>query len=332
MDWFRWYHESCTDPKFRVVAKKAAKDVEGIRVSDVLAVWAMMLERASSCEPRGSFAGFDSEAADAAFDLPEGGAAAILRALAAKDLTKGDRIANWDKRQPKREREDNSATRVKAFRERKKQENKMSCDNVTPCNATQRQETPRLDKRREELNNRVSPLPPRGGDGATNLPLSPEDDPDAQPGAEISSLNDCVFEFQDLAAAYQQAGGNVDVVPAYKAYQAIRHGFPLARVVDDLKQRKHCDQWKRGKIPKLSNYLRDRVWLNAIPARASPSRDPTTPRTYRECQDLERRQEMERLRAGRMQHEQTGLGNDPHSTGRMQHAALPASAAPADRT
>jgi len=184
----------------------------------------------------------------------------------------------------------------------------------------------------EEKNNRVSPLPPRGGQGPVVLPPSPEDDPDAQPGAEISSLNDCVVEFQDLAAAYQQAGGFVDVAPAYKLYEAMRHNFPLARIVADLEQRKLCDQWQRGKIPKLSNYLRDRVWLNAIQTRASPSRDPTTPRNYRECQDAERRQEAERLRAGRMQHGQTGMGTDPHSTGRMQHAALPASAAPTGRT
>ena len=137
-------------------------------------------------------------------------------------------------------------------------------------------------------NNRVSPLPPGGGKGVPAPPPSPEDDPDVQPNAEISSLNDCAIEFQDLAAAYQQAGGFVDVVPAYKAYESMRHRFPLARIVDDLEQRKDCDQWRRGRIKKLSNYLNDREWLNPIPAaRASPGPQP---RTYQDRQREERRE------------------------------------------
>jgi hypothetical protein len=322
MDWLRWYHGSCTDPKFRVVAKKAARDVDGIRVSDVLAVWAMVLERASASEPRGTFAGFDSEGADAALDLPEGAAAAILRALAAKELTKGDKVVNFDKRQPKRERDDNSTDRVRACRERKKQENNTSCGNVTPCNATQRQETPRLDKSREELITGCTPLPPEGGEGQTLFPPSPEDDPDLTPDAEISSLNDCTIEFQDLAAVYQQAGGCVDVVPAYKAYQAMRLKFPLRQIELDLEKRRYCDQWQRGRIPKLSNYIQNRVWLNSIqPARASPARDPTMPRNYRECQDAERRAEAERLRTGR-QHGQPVVANNPGRIEQDERAAL----------
>jgi len=136
-------------------------------------------------------------------------------------------------------------------------------------------------------NNRVSPLPPKGGEGQTLLPPSPEDDPDLTPETEISSLNDCAIEFQELAEAFQLVGGCVDVVPAYTAYEAMHHRFPLARIVDDLEQRKTCDQWQRGRIPKLSNYLRDRVWLNPIPAaRASPKPQP---RTYQDHQREERR-------------------------------------------
>jgi hypothetical protein len=278
MDWLRWYHGSCTDPKFRVVAKKAAREVDGIRVSDVLAVWAMILERASESDPRGSFSGFDCEGADVTLDMPDGSACAIRAALEAKGLVEGDMVVNWSKRQPKREREDNSTSRVRDYRERKKQESNTTCDNGTPCNATQRQETPRLDKSREELITGCTPLPPTGGGGLPDLPPSPEDDPDVHPQAEISSLNDCAIEFQDLAAAYQSAGGCVDVVPAYKAYEGMRRGFPLAMIIGDLEKRKNCDQWRRGRIPKLSNYLGDRVWLNPIPAaRASPTGEKLGP-------------------------------------------------------
>lgn len=141
MEWLRWYHGSCTDPKFRVVAKKAAMHVDGVRVSDVLAVWSMILERASKNESRGYFSGFDCEAADEAFGLPDGASFAILGVLESKEIIKDGRIVNWEKRQPKRERDDDSANRVKAYRERQKQTSKATCDDVTPCNAMKHDET-----------------------------------------------------------------------------------------------------------------------------------------------------------------------------------------------
>jgi hypothetical protein len=159
------------------------------------------------------------------------------------------------------------------------------------------------------------------------LPPSPEDDPDALPAVpEISSLNDCAFEFQDLVVAYQQAKGCVDVVPAYKAFEAMRHNFPLARIVDDLDKRRNCDQWQRGRIPKLSNYLADRVWLNPIPAaRASPP--GPQPRTIRDKRQTESEQTAKRLKA------EMGISDAGNNAatgqvghGFVQYAALPGGA------
>ena len=42
MNWFRWYTGTATDPKFLVVAR-----LSGQNVASVVAVWAMLLERAS---------------------------------------------------------------------------------------------------------------------------------------------------------------------------------------------------------------------------------------------------------------------------------------------
>ena len=47
MNWFRWYTGTATDPKFLVVARLA-----GQNVAAVVAVWAMLLERASDAGER----------------------------------------------------------------------------------------------------------------------------------------------------------------------------------------------------------------------------------------------------------------------------------------
>lgn len=140
MDWFRWHHGSVTDPKFGLVARKA-----GASLPDVLAVWAFILEKASAAMERGCFGSVDTEALDCLFNFPatENRSAGILKALDERGLTEDGRIVRWEERQPKRERtDDNSTQRVQAHRERKRQE--------TPCNAGGSQETPRLDKSREE--------------------------------------------------------------------------------------------------------------------------------------------------------------------------------------
>jgi len=140
VDWFRWHHGSVTDPKFQLVARKA-----GASLADVLAVWAYILEQASASEDRGQFGSIDCEAVDCMFGFPstETRTLDIITAMRGRGLLESDRVAAWDKRQPKREREgDKSTERVRAFRERQSHE--------TPRNATERQETPRGEERREE--------------------------------------------------------------------------------------------------------------------------------------------------------------------------------------
>jgi hypothetical protein len=151
IDWFRWHHGTVTDQKFPLVAKRA-----GASVAEVIAVWACLLESASmNATERGCLDGApDFEAMDCALGLPDGRARAIFQAMQTRDLVDEHlQVTAWPKRQPKREREDDSSTaRVQAFRERQRQE--------TPRNATERTETPRGEERREE---EIPPSPPRGG-------------------------------------------------------------------------------------------------------------------------------------------------------------------------
>lgn len=170
MDWFRWHHGSVTDPKFALVARKA-----GASLPDVVAVWAYILETASQSVERGDFGTVDCEALDCVFGFPapETRTADILAALADRGLTDGTRITAWEKRQPKREREDaTNADRQAAFRAKQSQ--------VTPNNANDNQKTPRVDKSREYKKEEGER--PR----ATRIPpdFEPKPEPEAESGID----------------------------------------------------------------------------------------------------------------------------------------------------
>lgn len=162
--WFRWHHGSVTDPKFKLVANKT-----GASLPDVLAVWAYLLETASASADRGRIGEVDCETWDCLFSFADGRTAAILAAMEQRSLIQAGSIVSWEKRQPKREREDDaSAERVKAFRERQRHE--------TPSNANASTETPREDKSREEKKEDISSLRSekprkRGGFDAAGIEL-----------------------------------------------------------------------------------------------------------------------------------------------------------------
>lgn len=145
MDWFRWHHGSVTDPKFQLVARRA-----GASLPDVLAVWAYVLEAASQAEERGVFGEIDAEALDCLFNFPatETRTANILKAMKDRGLIDEFHVIAWHKRQPKREREDNTANERKQ-RQRDKEARAVTTE-VTPSHATSHQKTPRGEESREE--------------------------------------------------------------------------------------------------------------------------------------------------------------------------------------
>lgn len=149
MDWFRWHHGAVTDPKFQLIARRASATV-----AEVIAVWACILEEASKSDQRGVVGQIDCEATDCALGLPDGRTDAILSAMYARGiLADGGVVVSWEKRQPKRERDDSSAERVREFRRKQAQQKQPVTaieDNVTPCNAIETQETPRGEEIRGE--------------------------------------------------------------------------------------------------------------------------------------------------------------------------------------
>lgn len=152
--WFRWHHGTVNDPKFRLVAAKA-----GATVAEVIAVWASLLEAASAAADRGNFGEIDVEALECSLGLSEGQGAAILGQMHVRGLISREtgRVSAWDKRQPKRERDDDSSTdRVRAFRDRQRQQQQGNGDE-TPGNANTGAETPRREEKREEEKEPSSP-------------------------------------------------------------------------------------------------------------------------------------------------------------------------------
>ncbi|RVU04115.1 hypothetical protein EOE18_13165 [Novosphingobium umbonatum] len=130
--WVRLWHDMPTDPKWRTIARKS-----GQRIGDVIAVFTFLMVAASSNESaRGTIAGFDPEDVAGALDLDTADIEAIVKAMQGKVLD-GDRLANWDKRQPKRE----DATAAKRKAEWKERQGKAAERAGTHQNALEHEGT-----------------------------------------------------------------------------------------------------------------------------------------------------------------------------------------------
>jgi len=168
MVWYRAYHGTVADPVFGVVAARSKQ-----RRGDVITMWHYLLEEASASSDRGNPGRPDFEAIDLLLGMDEGGAQAIYVAMMAKGLVieATGRLEAWDRRQPKRERDDSTATdRKRAQRARDAAADTESCTDaesngvteehetshaasrhVTPDDDASRQVTPREEERREEV-------------------------------------------------------------------------------------------------------------------------------------------------------------------------------------
>jgi hypothetical protein len=285
MDWFRWHAGSVTDPKFRVVARKAAAVVPGVRLSDVLAVWAMLLERASEGEDRGRIEGFDCEAADAHLELPFGSAQAIARAMCERGLLARGRVASWERRQPRRE--DWSTDRVRQYRERQRLAAKGSearPGGETLPDAPKRGVTSgnaRRDEKRGEK--KITPPPPdsgcnhRAGAQGEN-PGGEEGGRGGQQANQAAQAGEgwaVAPEIRQIGKTYPQARYDPGAADQALKELAAREQWPgLRHIQADLGARLASEDWTRegGRfVPKLSRYLRERMWLMNLPgARGQP--------------------------------------------------------------
>ena len=156
IDWCRLWHDMPNDPKFRAVAKRSGRPT-----AEVLALFTAMLTNASANEDdRGTLRNWSHEDMGVALDIEPEHAEAIFNAMQGK-LLDGDRLTGWERRQPKRE--DNSAERVRAHRERKREQSDAAVTTrnalVTQCNAQESEKE--KEKEKEEQSVSHSPEPAR---------------------------------------------------------------------------------------------------------------------------------------------------------------------------
>lgn len=168
IDWCRLWHDMPTDPKFRAVAKRSGRST-----AEVLAIFTAMMANASANEEeRGTLRNWSHEDMAAALDMETEHAEAIYSAMQGK-LLDGERLMGWDRRQPKRE--DGSAERGKAYRERRR----------THANAEERERT--IEKEREEEKDKESEVQSRASAPAAAPPL-----PDRMMARMIEAAGDCL--------------------------------------------------------------------------------------------------------------------------------------------
>lgn len=128
MDWWRCYHNAPFDPKWRTIAARAGA---GITPCEVWGVASALCDRASqNTRDRGNVSGYDEDdiASGLGIDLEK--VARIIDALVAKKWLQNNRIASWDKHQPKRE-DDTATQRKRDQRERERLARDASADDVT---------------------------------------------------------------------------------------------------------------------------------------------------------------------------------------------------------
>lgn len=239
MEWFRVYHGICSDQKWPIVARKAK-----VSVGTVVSVWLALLEFASQAAERGSVAAFDPETVDALYGYDDGTTAAVFGALTEKGLICDGRICAWQKRQPKRERDDDSAARVRQHRELKRRETTDNATvddgnaSVTPCNASVTPpEKIREEKKREEKNLNTPPHPPlvggersAGSSSASQAAFSPSGsrEADAAPRTQkpsrrtLKAQHDAGNSIADLRAVMEAYTVNTDLRQALEDFRVMR--------------------------------------------------------------------------------------------------------------
>lgn len=182
-DWFRWWHGSVTDPKFMWVSRRS-----GHSLSDVIAVWACLLETASNGETRGNVSCFDSVSHDCLLGFDDGVCDKIIASMTDKGMIDSDgNLTGWERRQPKREdqgsaesRAKSSTERVREYRERMKRQREETNETEMKRNETQKQA--REEESREECKPPISPI------GEISPPSNETDETSGHELTETSSV------------------------------------------------------------------------------------------------------------------------------------------------
>lgn len=240
MDWLRWYTGTVSDPKLRVIARRA-----GVRVADVVAVWAAALENASDAGNRGgrrgSLRNFDPEDVAAALDMEPEEVSRILVAMQGKTL-EGEAVRAWESRQPKRE--DSSAERMRALRDRKRS---GSDAGVTHSDAGVREVTPEESREEESRERDADAAQARGGaDWGAIDPVNGGGGPSqgaANPAAP--AVDRSTYARRCCAALNQAQAANESVRHATAARGGVKEVWPSTNAPSGA----YAEEWRADGIP-----------------------------------------------------------------------------------
>ena len=235
MNWLRLYHETITDSKWPAIARRAQTNQ-----GTVVSVWIALLIYASQHEDRGSVEGFCAADYDVQFGYEDGTVERVCDAMEDRGVIRDGRIAAWEKRQPRREREDaeSSTKRVQEYRERNKRKNETPCNAIeTPCNANYSHETPPDKERDKEKDKYIyiqdavgnkggmggeEPNPASGGGGGEQKQLLTDHTPEEQ---EVLSLFEGVHDLK------QPDSGKL-----VKQYRTLKADFPSVDILSEVKK------------------------------------------------------------------------------------------------
>ena len=152
MDWFRSYHGAPSDSKLSLIAKDSGK-----ARAFVTAVWWEVLDHASrNVTQRGDVSRIDHEIIAIQQGMEPEEVASIMSAMAQRGIIKDGIVANWEKRQVRRE-DDQATERKRKSRDRRRAESREvphTSRNVTQCHAPDTEE-----RREEKKEGAAAPLP-----------------------------------------------------------------------------------------------------------------------------------------------------------------------------
>ena len=253
MEWFRWYHGTVSDPKFAVIAKKSGQPKHV-----VLAVWAMVIEYASSRDDRGSIIGLDADELSVTLDLETDQIEAVLSAMMNRGLFSDNKLKNWEKRQPKRE-DATAAERKERWKNKNASERIGTQENASERIGTQENASERIgtqenawnvqEQRREEKNIRT-PLPPKGECDEKRTP-------------KPTGQGEYPADFEAAWKVYPRKDGKRK---AFQAWQkAIKRGMPVADMLGHIDSRAYEPDWLKDDgrfVPHMATWLNADGWLD----------------------------------------------------------------------
>lgn len=233
------------DPKWRTIARASKQSI-----STVMAVYLHILVNASNADARGSLQGFCSEDVASALDIDCEQVDAIVNAMQNRVLN-GESVTGWDKRQPSREREDNTnAERQRTFKAKQNQ--------VTPSNATV---TPgNAEKHLEEIRGDKKNTPPTPVGGVDEVDEQPEQPKPGQPENTKPEFTPGFAEFWKTWPTNDRKQAQGKCFESWKKANAERDA---ALVLSHVEHLKTCEMWtKQGGqfVPAPLVYLNKRAW------------------------------------------------------------------------